>query len=257
MEQNPKTTHLATNSGLWLGPYGLIAQGFMPDHKNVVNLALVSEQPGEDMEEGNWLALGDLNKVQQKFSGWAEPVQEMIKMTPKENCYHWKLSELESLERWSSGNCVLLGDAAHAMLPYTGQGASQCVEDAGCLVECLSQIRDKSDIPKALKAFEKIRRPRVEWVAQRGSIVNMPTYHLPDGPAQVKRDAIYESMKSGFATKQEWTQETFSDPPCPISQPAHPLMFPYLWGYDIFHHVSLSLMLFGQFLAFSLIQPTD
>lgn len=42
----------------------------------------------------------------------------------------WQLRDLGPLETWVSGRCILIGDAAHAMLPTQGQGASQAVEDA-------------------------------------------------------------------------------------------------------------------------------
>ena len=42
----------------------------------------------------------------------------------------WQLRDIDPLERWTSGRTILVGDAAHAMLPLQGQGASQTFEDA-------------------------------------------------------------------------------------------------------------------------------
>jgi salicylate hydroxylase len=45
----------------------------------------------------------------------------------------WALYDRAPLERWTFGRVSLLGDAAHAMLPYFAQGAAQAIEDAATL----------------------------------------------------------------------------------------------------------------------------
>lgn len=42
----------------------------------------------------------------------------------------WQLRDIDPLEQWTTGHTILVGDAAHAMLPLQGQGASQTFEDA-------------------------------------------------------------------------------------------------------------------------------
>lgn len=60
---------------------------------------------------------------------------------------------------WRRGNTLLIGDAAHAASPATGQGASTALEDAVVLAEAL---RDSSDVDTALNTYEQLRRPRVD-----------------------------------------------------------------------------------------------
>ncbi|MFF4802884.1 FAD-dependent oxidoreductase [Streptomyces sp. NPDC001351] len=60
---------------------------------------------------------------------------------------------------WRSGRLILIGDAAHAASPVTGQGASMALEDAVILAKCL---RDAPDTDTALGLYEDLRRPRVE-----------------------------------------------------------------------------------------------
>ena len=58
-----------------------------------------------------------------------------------------RLDELlarEPLDRWGAGPVTLLGDAAHPMLPHTGQGAAQALEDAVALGRVLKSGRDPS-----------------------------------------------------------------------------------------------------------------
>ncbi len=60
---------------------------------------------------------------------------------------------------------VIIGDAAHATSPAAGQGAAMALEDAVTLARCL---RDVPSIPKALAAYEGLRREHVEAVVERG-----------------------------------------------------------------------------------------
>jgi 2-polyprenyl-6-methoxyphenol hydroxylase-like FAD-dependent oxidoreductase len=60
---------------------------------------------------------------------------------------------------WRSGRTLIIGDAAHAASPATGQGASMAMEDAVILAKAL---RDTPDTETALSLYETLRRPRVE-----------------------------------------------------------------------------------------------
>lgn len=84
----------------------------------------------------------------------------LIRSTP-ELLGSWPIHELVAMPRWSDGRVCLLGDAAHAMPPSAGQGASLAMEDALVLARCL---RDIADPPTAFAAFERFRRPRVEAI---------------------------------------------------------------------------------------------
>ncbi|GAA3733723.1 FAD-dependent oxidoreductase [Streptomyces tremellae] len=60
---------------------------------------------------------------------------------------------------WRSGRALIVGDAAHAASPATGQGASMALEDAVVLAKSL---RDAPDTDRALELYEALRRPRAE-----------------------------------------------------------------------------------------------
>ncbi|MEL6208937.1 MAG: FAD-dependent monooxygenase [Pseudomonadota bacterium] len=79
-----------------------------------------------------------------------------------------------------SGRTVLLGDAAHPMLPFMAQGAGMALEDVPVLVNA---VGSGSDIPAALEAFERRRWPRVTRVLQRAR-ANGRLFHHPPGMAQ-------------------------------------------------------------------------
>ncbi|MCW2685175.1 MAG: 2-polyprenyl-6-methoxyphenol hydroxylase-like oxidoreductase [Mycobacterium sp.] len=70
---------------------------------------------------------------------------------------------------WHRGRMVLVGDAVHAPSNSTGEGASLAMESAIQLARCL---RDLPDAASAFTAYERLRRPRVEKIAARGSRIS-------------------------------------------------------------------------------------
>jgi FAD-dependent urate hydroxylase len=89
-------------------------------------------------------------------------IREVIEATP-EVLGPWPLHDLAAMKRWSRGRVCLLGDAAHAMSPSAGQGASLAMEDALVLARC---VRDRAEPEMAFEEFERERRPRVEPIAK-------------------------------------------------------------------------------------------
>lgn len=77
----------------------------------------------------------------------------------------WVTYDMPSVPTWHRGRMVLLGDAAHAVSPSAGQGASLAIEDAVVLGRCL---RDLHDPDIAFRTFESARRPRVKRIVAQG-----------------------------------------------------------------------------------------
>jgi 2-polyprenyl-6-methoxyphenol hydroxylase-like FAD-dependent oxidoreductase len=73
------------------------------------------------------------------------------------------------VRHWYRGRMVLVGDAVHAPSNSTGQGASLAIESAIQLARCL---RDFPDASSAFAVYEKLRRDRVEKIAERGAKIN-------------------------------------------------------------------------------------
>lgn len=89
------------------------------------------------------------------------------------------------LRRWHGDRTVLLGDAAHAPSPSSGQGASLAIEDAVVLARTL---RDADDVPAAFAAFEAARRRRVETIVRQAQRVN--SSKAATGVVRVVRDLV-------------------------------------------------------------------
>jgi salicylate hydroxylase len=120
-----------------------------------------------------------------EFATWHPQVQQIIRAVDFTN--RWGLYDRDPLERWTVGRATLLGDAAHAMLPFMAQGAVQSIEDAVVLAKCLEGA-DRAAVPSALRRYEEMRKPRASQV-QAYARRNGTVFHLPDGEAQRQRDA--------------------------------------------------------------------
>jgi 2-polyprenyl-6-methoxyphenol hydroxylase-like FAD-dependent oxidoreductase len=81
---------------------------------------------------------------------------------------HYPIYDMPELPHWSSGRVLLMGDAAHAVAPHSGQGASLAMEDGIVLAACLAAT---SDHQAAFARFEGLRRQRVQKAIAIGRAV--------------------------------------------------------------------------------------
>jgi salicylate hydroxylase len=97
--------------------------------------SIVALVPDEHLHEkstmDSWTSPGSTEKLLQSFEDFPQWIKEILKATPSLGL--WQLRDIDQLTTWYRGRCILIGDAAHAMLPLQGQGASQSVEDAEAL----------------------------------------------------------------------------------------------------------------------------
>ncbi|KAJ5317837.1 hypothetical protein N7508_002345 [Penicillium antarcticum] len=123
------------------------------------------------------------------------------------------------LDKWVSDKLVILGDAAHAMLPYMSQGAAMAVEDGLALARSLSKIDSKEQLAESLSIFENVRMQRAGQM-QEASLLNSQLWHFADGPMQEARDAAMIPEVKGLP---------FSHSPNQWSDPATQM---WCYGYD-------------------------
>jgi salicylate hydroxylase len=99
----------------------------------------------------------------------------------------WALYETEPLARFAQGAAALLGDAAHAMLPFLAQGAAMAIEDAAVAAQCLARMPD--DPAAAWESYSAIRRGRTRKV-QRLAARNGKRYHRTGATAMLRNTAM-------------------------------------------------------------------
>ncbi|MEV4539778.1 NAD(P)/FAD-dependent oxidoreductase [Asanoa sp. NPDC049518] len=99
------------------------------------------------------------------------------------------ISSVRGLRSWHSHRVVLVGDAAHAPTPTSGQGASLSIEDGLVLAKCL---RDHASPADAFARYEAARRPRVEAIIKAAARNNSSKAAGPVG--RVIRDAMLPTI---------------------------------------------------------------
>lgn len=167
------------------------------------NIALVVIADNSSAHE-DWDDPAASDTVKKKIENFAPALRSLVESA--EQWRQWSLYRLDSLPRWISGRAVLLGDAAHPMLPFLAQGAVMALEDAVTLANDIAA--SEGDLERALRAYQQSRRPRVAKVAET-SLRNGRIYHMR-GPAALARNAAMKlrspaGVMAGFDWLYGWT----------------------------------------------------
>lgn len=125
----------------------------------------------DDWQKESWTEAGSREEALADFEGWHPVIRTLIEKA--DHHYRWALFDRDPLDRWSDGRAVLLGDAAHPMLPFMAQGAVQAIEDSYVLASLLSAA---GDIAAALDTYFRTRIARVTHV-QAAARANMDLFH--------------------------------------------------------------------------------
>jgi salicylate hydroxylase len=178
-----KVADIPRESTAWLGPRGHFIHYFVSAGR-FLNFVGHKEQDTEWLSE-SWTEPGKVSDLRTAYAGWHDQVQRIIDAV--DETFIWAVLDRKPIERWTYGRITMLGDACHPMLPYMGQGGAQAIEDGVAITAALLRCGD--DVAAGLKLYEQVRRPRASKI-QDGSWANKTRFHMPDGPAQVERDAL-------------------------------------------------------------------
>ena len=185
---------------LWMGPNAHLVAYPIASGRRINVVAIV---PGTWNRPG-WSAAGDGNEIKSAFASRWPPTARML-VSAVDEWRRWALFTVPDHGRWSDGAIALLGDAAHAMLPFAAQGAGMAIEDAAVLAKCLGESApdNAAAIPAALKRYGKLRRGRVLRV-QRTARQQGRIYHLA-GPMALARDLSIRAMgPARMLARQDW-----------------------------------------------------
>jgi salicylate hydroxylase len=183
----------------WMGPDGHLLHYAIGRDRAAVNFFAVVEGPRIWMHDGSVTEVHEEVPVA-SFRGWHTAVTEMIKAASSP--VRWGLFTVRPLLQWFRGRVVILGDAAHGMLPHHGQGANTSIEDAFALAGLLAEARP-DDLEAAFSRYQALRRARTRKV-QRSSWVTSSLLHLPDGPAAQARNAKMARVPQDFRWIHEY-----------------------------------------------------
>lgn len=186
------------DSYIWMGPERSMVIYFVSGG-SLINWIGIGPSDGDTRE--SWTTQGDTEAALKEYEGWHPMVRGLIERS--EPPFKWALYDRPPLDEWIQGRIALIGDAAHAMLPYHAQGAAQSIEDAWVLARRLAQ----ANIDDALASYAALRRERTAKV-QGASRAAQDMFHMSDPEALERRNRRFAAMQAsigdGFPPGQEW-----------------------------------------------------
>jgi salicylate hydroxylase len=193
--------HTAARVQLWMGPDAHLVAYPISAARQINVVAVV---PGTWNRPG-WSAPGDANELKNAFASQRWPATARMLIGAVDEWRRWALFTLPDIRKWTDGAIALLGDAAHAMLPFAAQGAGMAIEDAAVLAKCLSENPGDpiAGTAAALKRYGRQRRGRVLRV-RRAARQQGRIYHLT-GPLALARDVAIKAMgPERMLARQDW-----------------------------------------------------
>ena len=199
-----------TTAHQWFGDgaYSLVFTGG-GENKKRHNLAFCSNEPlGSANSNPSWRANSSVTKeyAHNKMMKANMPADVLRLCLRCERFFEIGVFFHEPLDSWSSSNgkVVLVGDAAHAMPPFLGQGANQAMQDAyvlaKCLATCGADIKNPSKVNEALQSYSNTRRPPTEAIMNASRFVG--ALETGKGPVSLFRDlAFFVAGKFGITGK--------------------------------------------------------
>jgi salicylate hydroxylase len=172
---------VAADNGQWLGPHGTIVL-YPLRGEELINV--VAHYDDDTYRHESWVTECERAEVLERYQAWHPSLLRLFEAG--QTWYKWALYDRDPIPAWTKGRVSLLGDSAHPMLPYLGQGACQALEDGAVLANAMSA--SPSDPVAALAAYERIRRPRASQVVLTARARGVSN-HLPSRWAALRRDA--------------------------------------------------------------------
>lgn len=102
-----------------------------------------------------WSAQADLQALAGQFDEFDPVVGQMLRAATSPVYMH-PVYDRDPIDRWTTARVALLGDAAHPMTPFGGQGANQAIQDAAELATQIAAVPD-GDYTEALQRYQRVR----------------------------------------------------------------------------------------------------
>lgn len=173
----------------WLGPGRHIVHYWLRRGELLNFVAVfVTDRTAQE----SWTARAEPGEQLRAFAGWDARLLTVLERAGQ--VFRYGIHTRAPLTRWNVGRITLLGDSAHAMVPFQAQGAAQAIMDAAVLADCLTDTTP-AEVPEALDRYVRRRVPAATAV-QASSARAGQDYHLPDGPEAEARNARLVALAS-------------------------------------------------------------
>ncbi len=130
---------------------------------------LLGNAQSANWEEEGWSISATAEEFAQAYADHAPEVLALIRAIPAGGLFKWGLRDREPLQTWTVGRVTLLGDAAHPMTPFLGQGACIAIEDGLVLGRAFAAAKSVEDALHRYEIARKTRGTNVQiWSREQG-----------------------------------------------------------------------------------------
>jgi salicylate hydroxylase len=155
----PEIQHLSDYPGIFIGP-GRMINRYNIRGSTILNMVFFARQDGWFGE--GWTIPVDPEELRQVYAGWCDDAQLLIEAACRQPMFKWAINARAPLANWViDDNVTLLGDAAHAMTPFLGQGAACGIEDAIVFARAMKASANPGE---GLHRYAAARHPRTSFV---------------------------------------------------------------------------------------------
>lgn len=165
---------------------------FAPTDEGRVYHVIVSAKAGPGYDSSSWKNQLSREFLEDSYRDW-EPnfrnaVFDSLLADEAGPLLVWSQWESPGTPFYNRDAVCIMGDAAHATLPFMAQGACMSLEDAAVLSALLGELDDAQDVSAAFKAFSNVRRDRAEHIiAQSQDAARLLTGQMSLDPAEIAR----------------------------------------------------------------------
>ena len=181
--------------GLWMAANAHLVHYPVGGGKTLNLVAVIDDACAQQ----GWNARGMPDEIRAHFRDWPDDIETLI--SGAGTWRKWPLVEMPRLESWSQGRAVLLGDAAHPILPFLAQGAAMAIEDADALAQALAG--HSSSLQHALMTYQTMRQRRVAAVQSASRRMGY-IYHMSGLAARARNLVLGASRPETLLRRYDW-----------------------------------------------------
>ncbi len=180
---------LEPDTAVFIGPRKSLLR-YLLAGRTRVNIVMFAQHEGWT-DEG-WTQPADVAEIRAAFAGWSAEATALVEAVCRSGAFKWGLFGRDPLPTWQRGRATLIGDAAHPMLPFLGQGAAMAIEDAVVLARAFAETVGSA---RALAVYERTRFERAMTAVARADRQGLKIHGFveegrPDAP--VPKDDFVE-----------------------------------------------------------------
>jgi salicylate hydroxylase len=129
--------------------------------QNLGFYAAVDDLPADEQK---WKTQTSKQVARDRMQSFHPALHKLLDYCNEDDMYLWRVADRDPLPTYHKDRLIVLGDAAHPMLPTLGNGAGMAIEDAGALGVVMEGVKDAGEVTRRLNVWDRVRRPRASAV---------------------------------------------------------------------------------------------